>query len=328
MNDTRMFCALALVMFASYAFGADGVNSRPAVSSDALIAEMKAHVERVAKIPYPIEPPDVISITGSRLMPRELGTLQGSGLLTNRALRLGRTSIFQGDSSADLLGVSRFVGEQRGELRPVADETVAQHQYLIRSGIAMWDPDAKAPVPLLVRAETKVIFGNHLVGMDGYVDLGPFGSAFVAGMNVTEASVSIERKLAEVCDDPKVTVTVAEYHSKVVYLVCLAPRIGSGVTRYEYPFPVSADTNVAWILTQKYARLPPGAPLRDLATAKIWLRRRYGQEANQFHEYPVQWDHGAIGPSKKTNYPLIPMDQVLVKFPDDEKPRAAVAGEQ
>ena len=56
--------------------------------------------------------------------------------------------------------------------------------------------------------------------MDGRVNLGGlYGSVYVAGMTLKEARAAIELKLAEQLDDPKVSVDVLAYNSKVAYLI-------------------------------------------------------------------------------------------------------------
>jgi len=61
--------------------------------------------------------------------------------------------------------------------------------------------------------------GKQLVGPDGRVNLGDYGSVFVAGMTAAEVRAAIEKQLALKMEEPEVLIDVLNDNSKVVYLI-------------------------------------------------------------------------------------------------------------
>lgn len=80
--------------------------------------------------------------------------------------------------------------------------------------------------------------------MDGRVNLGFYGSVLVTGMTLQEARAAIERKLAEQFDDPKVSVDVLAYNSKVVYLILQGWKADDNVVRMPLKYPYTLAMNV------------------------------------------------------------------------------------
>ena len=60
--------------------------------------------------------------------------------------------------------------------------------------------NAIAPATSVVLAATfgqQQIAGEHLVGLDGTINLGTYGSLYVAGMTVAEAKDAVEKHLSK-----------------------------------------------------------------------------------------------------------------------------------
>ena len=63
------------------------------------------------------------------------------------------------------------------------------------------------------------IKGEHLIGPDGAINLGSYGTVDVAGMTVAEVRKAVEGHLAYYLDKPEVSVDVYAYNSKFYYVV-------------------------------------------------------------------------------------------------------------
>ena len=93
-----------------------------------------------------------------------------------------------------------------------AQEAITRHLSRLLS-------NAQVSVSLLQASGIQPVAGEHLIGPDGFVNLGVYGSVFVAGMTVDEARLAIEEKLAKFMDQPKISVDVLIYNSQFFYII-------------------------------------------------------------------------------------------------------------
>src|SRR5262249_50284278 len=94
------------------------------------------------------------------------------------------------------------------------DEATAKIEAALRNVV-------KAPqvsVQLFQSAAMQPISGEHIVGPDGTVNMGSYGTVYVAGMTLDEAKAAVEAKLAEKLENPQAAVSVFAYNSKVYYV--------------------------------------------------------------------------------------------------------------
>src|SRR5262249_10913577 len=61
--------------------------------------------------------------------------------------------------------------------------------------------------------------GQHLVRMDGTINLGSYGCVYVAGLTLAQVKVAIERHLSQYVLDPEISVDVYAYNSKYYYVI-------------------------------------------------------------------------------------------------------------
>jgi polysaccharide export outer membrane protein len=144
------------------------------------------------------------------------------------------------------------------------------------------------------------ILGEHLVGPDGKVTLGIYGSVSVVGLTLEEANLAIEQKLADVLDDPKVATSVLSYNSKVYYVIAEGAGFGEGV----YRFPVTGNDTVLDALSQIQG-LPQGS------STKMWIARPT-PVAGQYQVMPVDWRELTSLAATDTNYQLLPGDRLFI----------------
>src|SRR5690606_32016757 len=84
-------------------------------------------------------------------------------------------------------------------------------------------PSAKVKVSLPQSPKPPEIAGKYLVGPDGSIDLGRYGSLYVAGYTRDEAKEALETQLSKVLLEPQVTLDVIN-HSKKYYVILKSPE--------------------------------------------------------------------------------------------------------
>jgi polysaccharide export outer membrane protein len=142
------------------------------------------------------------------------------------------------------------------------------------------------------------------VGMDGTVNLGIYGSVYVAGLTVDAARETIAAQIAKRVKDFDVrslSVQVAAYNSKVYYIITDGGGYGATVAR----FPSTGNETVLDALSQ-VGGLPNVASKK-----KIWVARATpGHGAPQV--LPVDWCGIVLRGEGATNYQIFPGDRIYV----------------
>ncbi len=150
--------------------------------------------------------------------------------------------------------------------------------------------------------------GNHLVRMDGRINLGVYGEVYVSGLTLEEARDAIANQLHVRLDKTPVSdikkglvVDVSAYNSKVYYVI----TDGGGYGEQVYPIPVTGNETVLDAIS-KVNGLPAVSSKK-----RIWIARATPGCTNPVI-LPVDW----CGITKKgfaaTNYQVIPNDRIYV----------------
>src|SRR5208283_4725388 len=95
-------------------------------------------------------------------------------------------------------------------------------------------------VSLADSAARQRITGPHLVGMDGTVTLGSYGSVSVVGLTVAQARQAVQSYLGQFFESVDISLEVNGYNSKIYYIVTQGAGLGDGV----YRFPVTGNETV------------------------------------------------------------------------------------
>ena len=148
---------------------------------------------------------------------------------------------------------------------------------------------------------STAVTGQHFVAMDGRVNLGAFGSVYVAGMTLEEARTAIERKLSEKLDAPEIVVDVLAYNSKVYYVVNRNPSGVDDVAR----LPITGNETALDAVAQI-----GGVKATD--STEMWIARPSSTGVGSEQILPIDWDDIARGVSTTTNYQLLPGDRVFI----------------
>jgi protein involved in polysaccharide export with SLBB domain len=184
-----------------------------------------------------------------------------------------------------------------GGLTLVEVERAIRHQ-LIRVGLK----DPQIAVGLAQFRGIQQARGEHLVRMDGTINLGSYGCVYVAGLTLAQAKVAIERHLSQYVLDPEITVDVGVYNSKYYYVIA----DGAGYGQAVYRFPVVGKETVLDAINNI-----GGIPIVG-SKKKIWVARPAPANHPCLQILPVDWQAIAMGGATTTNYQLFPGDRVYI----------------
>jgi polysaccharide export outer membrane protein len=159
---------------------------------------------------------------------------------------------------------------------------------------------------------TQPVKGQHLVRPDGTINLGLYGSVYVAGLTLDQVKAAVVPAIASRLDPDAlknnpvkvedVSVDVLAYNSKVYYVI----TDGGGYGEQVYRIPATGNETVLDALAQIYG-LPAVASKKH-----IWVARRtLGPGTNNV--LPVDWCGITQRGEVETNYQLFPGDRVYVQ---------------
>jgi protein involved in polysaccharide export with SLBB domain len=204
---------------------------------------------------------------------------------------IANTFIVDGGGNVDL-GASYGVVRVQGLSLDEATDAIARH---LRSSLQ----NPQVSVVLVQPAGQQIIGGEHQVAPDGTINLGIYGTVFVAGMTVDEARCSIESHLAEYFDEPAVSVEVFSYASKFYYVITEGP--GDGVAQV----PVTGNETVLDAIA-----IIGG--IGQGSSKRIWISRPAPMGMGCDQVLPVDWEAITKGADTCTNYQILPGDRVFV----------------
>jgi polysaccharide biosynthesis/export protein len=163
----------------------------------------------------------------------------------------------------------------------------------------------KSPNPFSKSFGPQPIDGQYLVGPDGTVMLGIYGSVQVTGLTRDQARERVREFMAQVTgkkgDALQVFVDVIAYNSKVYYIITDGAGNGAPV----YTFPIVGSETVLDALA-KINGLPQVA-----SRHYIWIARR-SPTGGPEQILPVDWDGTVMMGSAQTNYQVLPGDRIYV----------------
>ena len=138
------------------------------------------------------------------------------------------------------------------------------------------------------------IAGEHIVGPDGTITLGQYGSVPVVGMTLDEIRLTIADHLSEYFANPQVSVSVFAYNSKAYYIVTQGGGLGDGLVR----LPYTGNETVLDALSQING-------LSYVSSSDMWLARPNRQCGTSL-QLPIDWQAITQRADVGTNYQLLP----------------------
>ena len=246
-----------------------------------------------------IEPPDILLIEGVKLVPKSPHRIETFDVLLIRVIGAFPEQPIDNSYNVDADGTVNL-GPTYGRIS-VVGQTIEEAEDEIRDQLSKVLTDVDVSVSLLSSMGAQAITGQHLVAMDGCVNLGTYGAVRVAGMTLEEARAAIELKLTERLDDPEVFVDVLAYNSKVYYIITQGAGLGDDVTRQ----PITGNETVI----DAVAAL---GGISQVSSTRMWIARPAPNGVGCEQILPIEWNDIAQGASTATNYQLLPGDRLFI----------------
>ena len=256
-------------------------------------------LEKVTLPRYVIEPPDILLVEGVKLVPKSPHRLEALDVILIRVLGAFPEQPIDDTYNIDADGTVNL-GPTYGRVR-IAGLTIEEAEEAIRDQLAKVLTDVEVSVSLIGTTGTQMITGQHLVAMDGRVNLGTYGSVYVAGMTLEEATTAIEQKLSEKLEAPEVFVDVLAYNSKVYYIITQGAGLGDDVARQ----PITGNETVI----DAVAAL---GGISQVSSTRMWIARPAPNGSPCEQILPINWNDIAQGASTATNYQLMPGDRLFI----------------
>ena len=247
---------------------------------------------------YTIEPPDMLVIQAVHVVPRppyRLRTFDTLAIQVQGTLPDAPISGVYPIEPGGLIKLGFTYGAVQVGGLTVAEVEAALKEHLRKSLTA-----PVVNVSLASMAATQQIAGEHLVGPDGTVTLGIYGSVPVVGLTVAEAKAAIERHLSQFLEAPEVAVDVFGYNSKVYYVVTQGAGLGDGVHR----FPITGNETVLDAISQING-------LQQVSSKRIWIARPTDVPGD-IQQLPVSWEAITSQAAAGTNYQILPGDRIFI----------------
>jgi polysaccharide export outer membrane protein len=290
----RGLAALLLVLVG----GCQGMHAKTAILPGDCPAYVPREMDYVNLPTYRIEPPDILLIDALRIVPKEPFRIESNDYLFINAVG---TLPEQPINAAYLVtpGGTVDLGAAYGRVK-VDNLTLEEANVAVENQLKKVLREPQVSVTLALYGAQTQIIGERVVGQDGRITMGSYGSVYVSGMTVAEATEAIVKQLGKKLQDPVISVSVAAYNSKSFFVISEGAGLGDNIQR----FPVTGKETVldAVVLVGGLSRV---------ANKQIWIARpNPGQDCDQI--LPVEWDLVVKGGSTTTNYQLLPGDRVFI----------------
>jgi polysaccharide export outer membrane protein len=257
-------------------------------------------LDKVTLPRYVIEPPDILLIEGVKLVPKSPHRIETFDVLLIRVTgTLPEAPI--GDSYPVDADGSVNLGPPYGRIKLVG-LTIEEAEDEVHTQLSQQLTDVDVSISLIQAAGAQAISGQHLVGLDGRVNLATYGPVYVAGMTLEEARDAIEERLSLKLDDPEVFVDVLAYNSKAYYVVTEGGGFGDNVVK----LPITGNETVL----DAVANI--GGISQISSSNNMWIARPAPNGLGCEQILPVNWHDITQGASTATNYQLMPGDRLFI----------------
>jgi polysaccharide biosynthesis/export protein len=260
-------------------------------------SDVPRELKKVTQAPYIIEPPDILLIEVVRMIPKPPHYLQPFDVLAIRAPGSTPSDPIAGLYIIDETGRVNL-GASYGSVS-VVNMSADEARTAIESHLGSILEDSQVSVSLASSTVAQTVSGQHLVQSDGQLNLGVYGSVYVAGLTIDQARRTIEEHLSKDLQDPEVVVDVYSYNSKKYWIITEGAGFGDSVAVRSL---VGDETVLDAIATI--------GGISQLSSEKMYIARPAPEgDCEQILE--VNWDeikHGVTA----TNYQLMPGDRLVI----------------
>ncbi|OHB74802.1 MAG: hypothetical protein A2W31_18730, partial [Planctomycetes bacterium RBG_16_64_10] len=262
-------------------------------------APVPRELAKVSLPPYVIEPPDILLIDVVKIVPKPPHFIDTFDVLN---ISVAGTLLEQPIAGPVQVGPDGRVdlGPSYGKVK-VLGMTIDEARTAILRHLQQILQEPVVSVAMIQSAGAQQIAGEHLVQPDGTVNLGTYGSVYVAGLTIAEARQAIAEQLAQYLESPKVIVDVFSYNSKVYYLITEGAGAGDNVVRV----PITGNETVLDAISQI-------GGLSQLSSKQIWISRPAPNGVGCEQILQVNWNDITRGASTATNYQLMPGDRLFI----------------
>jgi polysaccharide export outer membrane protein len=275
-------------------------NSFPITPSEpSLHSPVPRELDKVSLPAYVIEPPDILMINAIKIVPKPPHKIEPFDGLLIRVLGALPDYPIADAFAVDPEGTVDL-GPSYGRVK-VVGLTIDEAQSAIQQHLSQILQSPQVSVSLAFSSGAQQIVGEHLVGPDGRVNLGTYGSVYVTGMTIDDARAAIEQQLSNFLEDPQVVVDIFAYNSKKYYVITQGAGFGDNVATA----PITGNETVL----DAVATI---GGLSQLSSKKIWVARPAPNGVGCEQILPVNWDDITQGASTATNYQLLPGDRLFI----------------
>jgi protein involved in polysaccharide export with SLBB domain len=260
-------------------------------------SDVPRELDKVTLPPYVIEPPDILLIDAVKLIPKPPHYLEPLDVLAIRAPGAFATEQISGlyiiDPSGRVeLGAAYGAVEVAGLTVEEASSAIEQHLQNILAS-------PQVSVSLASSAISQQISGQHLVKSDGRINLGVYGTVYVAGMTIDEVTAAIETHLSRWLQDPEVVVDIFTFNSKTYWIVTEGAGFGDNVAVR----PITGGETVMDAVASI-------GGISRLSSERMYIARP-APDGSCKQILEVEWDGIKNGVSA-TNYQLLPGDRLVI----------------
>jgi polysaccharide export outer membrane protein len=296
LNFPALVVALVICSFNG---GCHSIGFRAEVTTPLPPVDAPNELAKVALPSYVIEPPDVLIMDITRIVPRGAQRILPQDILMIQATNTLPDQAIAGAYPVEMDGVVNL-GPGYGAVR-VAGMLPAEARQAVETHLGRILNQPVVSLSVLQSSARQQITGEHLVWPDGTVSLGIYGNVFVTGATIPESRRRIQQHLSQYLIDPEVSVDISGFNSKTYYIITEGAGFGDGVNR----FPITGNETVLDAISQING-------LSQVSSKKIWVSRPAPAGTGCDQILPVDWVAITKGGSTATNYQILPGDRVFV----------------
>jgi polysaccharide export outer membrane protein len=262
-------------------------------------ADVPVELSKVSLPEYTIEPPDILIVDAINLVPRPPYRIQSLDQLFLAVKGTFAEFPIFGTYAVEP-GGTVILGGPYGSVR-VGGMTLEEATQAVTAQLKTQLESPVVTLTLVQSGAQQQVAGEHLVGPDGTISLGTYGSVYVVGMTRADAKRAIEAHLSQFLEAPVVSVDVAAYNSKVYYIITQ----GTGVGDFVHRLPATGNETVLDAISHVEG-------LQPHSSRKIWIARPAPAGSPEAQILPVDWNAIVQLGATETNYQMMPGDRLFI----------------
>ena len=272
---------------------------RPHCDAPFPITDLPRELDKATLPLYRVEPPDILTIDVVQQVAESSYVLHEGDTVLMTVLGTFPDETIDGIYPIETGGVIRL-GYGYGSVQ-VSGLHIEDARQLIETHLRKTLRDPQVSMALRDVRGMQRIAGEHLVGPDGTITLGRYGSVPVVGMTLEEVRHAIADHLSPHFAKPEVSVSVYAFNSKVYYIVTQGGGLGDGLVRLPYTGNETVMDAISHI-----------NGLAPVSSTRMWVARPGRNHAGSNQILAVDWAAITQRGEVDTNYQLLPGDRLYV----------------